>query len=158
MRLLGNEVSRKNAFEIYWPLESACHSASTQAQHPSIVVIRIEKIWKSKVNVILFFVLVSCTVALKANGFVSVSIFFLSKQERNLPPTLIFSIIFIQAPFWSSFNHVRATSWPIRAIFDHISSTTKVGGVVESFDDKSTLSLWILNVSYLKKRRGLISK
>ena len=155
MRLLGNEVSRKNAFEIYWPLESACHSASTQAQHPSIVVIRIEKIWKSKVNVILFFVLVSCTVALKANGFVSVSIFFLSKQERNLPPTLIFSIIFIQAPFWSSFNHVRATSWPIRAIFDHISSTTKVGGVVESFDDKINTIFMNLECVLPEKEKGI---
>ena len=155
MRLLGNEVSRKNAFEIYWPLESACHSASTQAQHPSIVVIRIEKIWKSKVNVILFFVLVSCTVALKANGFVSVSIFFLSKQERNLPPTLIFSIIFIQAPFWSSFNHVRATSWPIPAIFDHISSTTKVGGVVESFDDKINTIFMNLECVLPEKEKGI---
>ena len=155
MRLLGNEVSRKNAFEIYWPLESACHSASTQAQHPSIVVIRIEKIWKSKVNVILFFVLVSCTVALKANGFVSVSIFFLSKHERNLPPTLIFSIIFIQAPFWSSFNHVRATSWPIRAIFDHISSTTKVGGVVESFDDKINTIFMNLECVLPEKEKGI---
>ena len=155
MRLLGNEVSRKNAFEIYWPLESACHSASTQAQHPSIVVIRIEKIWKSKVNVILFFVLVSCTVALKANGFVSISIFFLSKQERNLPPTLIFSIIFIQAPFWSSFNHVRATSWPIRAIFDHISSTTKVGGVVESFDDKINTIFMNLECVLPEKEKGI---
>ena len=155
MRFLGNEVSRKNAFEIYWPLESACHSASTQAQHPSIVVIRIEKIWKSKVNVILFFVLVSCTVALKANGFVSVSIFFLSKQERNLPPTLIFSIIFIQAPFWSSFNHVRATSWPIRAIFDHISSTTKVGGVVESFDDKINTIFMNLECVLPEKEKGI---
>ena len=155
MRLLGNEVSRKNAFEIYWPLESACHSASTQAQHPSIVVIRIEKIWKSKVNVILFFVLVSCTVALIANGFVSVSIFFLSKQERNLPPTLIFSIIFIQAPFWSSFNHVRATSWPIQAIFDHISSTTKVGGVVESFDDKINTIFMNLECVLPEKEKGI---
>ena len=102
-------------------------------------MVRIEKIWNSKVNVIpLFFLVVSFKVALKAYGFVSVSIFLLLKQKQNLPSTLKFSLIFIQTPFWPCF---LITFLPhldrIRALFDHISDTSKVGGVVESFDDKT---------------------
>ena len=70
--------------------------------------------------------------ALKAFGFVSILIFFRPKQ--NL--TLIFSTIFIR----DHFGQVLVTLWPhldhVKAIFDHISNTIKVGRDEELFDDK----------------------
>ena len=44
---------------------------------------------------------------------------------------------------------------PARAIFDHISNTSKVGGVVESFDDKINTIFINLECVLPEKEKGI---
>ena len=112
-------------------------------------MVRIEKIWNSKVNVIpLFFLLVSFRLALKAYGFFSVSILS-SKTERKLASRNNIHSYTILAKF--QLSHLDR----VRAIFDHISNTTKVEGVLESLDDKTNTIFMNLECVLPEKEKGI---
>ena len=89
-----------------------------------------------EVNVIpLFFLLISFRVALKAFGFESDSISISRTETKPASHINIFNNIHsetILAKFKLCYCHILT-------IFDHISNTTKVGGVVELCNDKSML-------------------